>query len=150
MVFSRITGVNLDLICRMKNILSAVCSGYHLDQKKFRPYCDHTLQLIVEQYGWYVMPPTVHKLLLHGSQIADILELPIGQYSEEAQETQHKELRKARLNHSCKISWLNVMKNQYHYMLIRSDPSISSHSFIKHKTSNGSPLSEEVEDLLMK
>ena len=41
------------------------------------------------------MPPTVHKLLLHGSQIADILELPIGQYSEEAQEAQHKELRNA-------------------------------------------------------
>ena len=95
----------------MKNILSAVCSGYHLDQKKFRSYCDQTLELIVEQYGWYVMPPTVHKLLLHGSQIADILELPIGQYSEEAQEAQHKELRNARLNHSYKISCLNVMKN---------------------------------------
>ena len=66
----------------------------------------------------YVMPPTVHKLLEHGAEIANSMKLPLGQYSEEAQEALKKEIRNARLNKTCKISRLNVMKNQYHYMLI--------------------------------
>ena len=77
-------------------------------------------------YGWYVMPPTVHKLVEHGAEIANYMNLPLGQYSEEAQEALKKEIRNARLNKTCKISRLNVMKNQYHYMLIRTDPVVSS------------------------
>ena len=40
------------------------------------------------------------------------------------------------------------LKNQFQYLLIRSDPEISSINFIKHKSSNGNPLSEQVLNLL--
>ena len=148
-VFSDITGVNLELINWLKTVLTAVCSGYHLSIDTFTLYCDQTLNVIIEHYDWYKIPPTVHKLLVHGATIAENLELPIGQYSEEAQETQHKELRNARLFHTTKISRLNVMKNLYHYMLARTDPVISTKSFKKHKSSNGIPLSAEVQSLLI-
>ena len=147
--FSEITGVSVELINRLRNILSAVCSGYHINIEKFQDYCNTTLTLMIELYGWYVIPPSVHKLLVHGSQIADRLELPIEQYSEEAQESQNKMIRNSRLSHTCKVSRLNVMMNQYHYMLIRTDPVISSISFIKHKSLSGKPLSEEIKSLLM-
>ena len=147
-IFSSITGVDIELIQRLHNILIAITSGYDLNTKNFQKYCDDTLCFILDKYSWYIIPPSVHKLLVHGSQIADALELPIGQYSEEAQEAQNKELRNARLNHACKISRLNVMKNQFHYMLIRTDPVISSISFVKHKNSSGKPLPEEVKILL--
>ena len=147
--FASITGVDIDLIRRLKNVLCAVCSGYHLNIEKFHEYCYDTLLLIVQLYSWYAIPPTVHKLLVHGAQVADRLELPIGMYSEEAQESQNKIIRNSRLSHTCKISRLNVMKNQYHYMLIRTDPVISQISFVKHKSNGGNPLSEEVMALLL-
>ena len=148
-LFSDITGVNLDVIKDLKTVLIAVCSGYHLHNENFQAFCDKTLELIVRHYDWYVIPPTVHKLLMHGNEIAANLELPIGQYSEEAQETQHKELRYARLFHTCKISRLNVMKNLYHFMLIRTDPAISNISFKKHKSSGGGKaLPDCVQELL--
>ena len=98
----------------------------------------------MQKYGWYVMPPTLHKLLEHGYEGSDILDLPLGVYSEEAQEAQNKEIRNARLNHSCKISRTNVMTNQLHYLLIRSDPVISSKKFRKTRKSGKEPLEESV------
>ena len=95
------------------------------------------------------MPPSVHKLLEHSWAIAERLELPIGSYSEEAQEANNKELRNARLDHSCKVSRLNAMKNMFHYMLIRTDPVISSISFKKHKTVDGEPIDDDVKALLI-
>ena len=78
------------------------------------------------------MPPSLHKLLEHGYQIADYLELPIGVYSEEAQEACNKLVRNARLDHTAKISRINTMRNQVHYLLLRSDPVVTSISFKKH------------------
>ena len=95
------------------------------------------------------MPPSLHKLLEHGFQIADQLDLPIGAYSEEAQEASNKAVRNARLSHTAKISRKNVMQNQFHYLLVRTDPVISSISFKKHKTFEGAPLEPEVLSLLV-
>ena len=107
----------------------------------------NTLQhifVIMENYSWYILPPTIHKVLIHGHIIADQFDLPLRSYSEEAQEAQNKVLRNVRLNHTAKISRLNVMMNQTHYMMIRTDPIISSISFKKHKTIEGQEIEEEV------
>ena len=79
--FSRINGVNIVLIKQLYNVLLAVCSGYHLDIPVFEEYCLDTVKFIIEHYSWYVMPPTLQKLLIHGAQIADRLDPSIGQYS---------------------------------------------------------------------
>ena len=39
-----------------------------------------TSEYIATNYNWYIMPPTVHKLLEHSAEIAEQLELPLGNY----------------------------------------------------------------------
>ena len=147
--FSSITGVDIDVIRRLRIILRAVSSGYPLNIQAFKNFCLETSELIITLYGWYVMPPSVHKLLEHGYQVAQYLELPIGSYSEEAQEACNKIVRNARLSHTAKISRKNVMENQLHYLLVRSDPKVSSISFKKHRSVKGVPLEQEVLNLLV-
>ncbi|XP_065665488.1 uncharacterized protein LOC136086917 [Hydra vulgaris] len=80
-------------------------------------YCTETAKRIVSLYDWYVKPPTVHKLLLHSSSISHKLLLPIGLYSEDSLESLNKQIRNSRLKHTAKISRLNTMMNQMHYLL---------------------------------
>ena len=121
--------------------MKAVCSSYDLDFKKFKEYYSKTTDKILSSYSWYTISLTVPKLLEHGDQIAEVLELPFGYYSEEAQEAQNKEIRKARLNHSAKISRVNVMKNIFHYLLAQSYPVLSSIRFKRTKLEDGKLLS---------
>ena len=146
--FSEITGVKEELILRLRTILKAIASGYLLDIDQFRLYCDQTYEYIMSNYAWYILPPTIHKVLIHGCIISEKFDLPLGSYSEEAQEAQNKVLRNARLSHTCKISRFNVMKNQFEYMLIRTDPVISSITFKKHQNIDGEPLDDAVKNLL--
>ena len=76
------------------------------------------------------------------------MNLPIGAYYGEAQAAQIKAIINARFNHLCKISRINVMRNQFHYLLIRSDPLISSIAFKKPKTIAGPNFDSDVQDLL--
>ena len=48
--FSEITGVSLDIIVRLRNILNAACSRFHLNLVTFKAYCFETSELIVETY----------------------------------------------------------------------------------------------------
>ena len=105
--------------------------------------------MIISEYGWYTLPPSVHKLLEHGYLVAEYFELPVGLYSEEAQEACNKLVRIARLNHTVKISRKNTMQNQVHYLLARSDPKVSSVSFKRHKNVHGVALEPEVLNLLI-
>ena len=107
-----------------------------------------TSEMLVEKYDWYKIPPSVHKLLEHGYQIADYFDLPVGLYSEEAQEACNKIVRNARLGHTARISRMNTMMNQVHYLLLRSDPIISSISYKKQKSIAGKPQDKEVLELL--
>lgn len=71
-------GVDEDLIHRFKIILTTINSSKPIDTGKFHEYCMKTAKLYVELYGWYYMPITVHKVLMHGSQIISEAILPIG------------------------------------------------------------------------
>ena len=59
--FGDIIDVEPDIIVRLRNILKAVNSCFKLKNEKFRKYCFETSELLVERYGWYVIPPSVHK-----------------------------------------------------------------------------------------
>ena len=94
-----------------------------------------------------VIPPSLHKILEHGYLIADLFELPLGFYSEENLEAQHKDVREARLHHTCKISRENTMKNLYQYLLIKTDPIISSTKFANSKKTSDDVEFEDDADL---
>lgn len=145
--FSEITMIDEDVIIRLRVILKAISCGTKLNIPKFREYCKKTTELLIEKYGWYTMPPSVHKILEHGHSIAELFELPLGFYSEENLEAQHKDVRNARLNHTCKINRINTMTNLYHYLLIKTDPVIASTKFTNSKKSSDDIEFEDDDDL---
>jgi hypothetical protein len=63
-----------------------------------------TARLNVDTYPWYYMPASVHKILIHGAIIITEAMLPIGQISEEAQESRNKDLKQFREFHARKMS----------------------------------------------
>ncbi|CAH0387093.1 unnamed protein product [Bemisia tabaci] len=75
---AEIIGVSEQLIRRMHTILAVLSSGFSIDVEKFREYTFETAKLYVELYKWYPMPSTVYEVLLHGGDIINAFELPIG------------------------------------------------------------------------
>lgn len=72
------------------------------------------------------MPSSVHKVLVHGCEIIDFFELPIGQLSEDALEARHKEFRKIRLHNSRKTSRTDANSDIIRHLLMSSDPELAS------------------------
>lgn len=92
------------------------------------------------------MPPSVHKLLIHGSQIIRVFGLPIGCFSEEAQEANNKVFKKSREFFSRLFSRAVTNEDIIHYMLISSDPVIDSLKIKSNKKLQ--ELSDEAKTLL--
>jgi len=91
------------------------------------------------------MPPSVHKILCHGSSIAASFMIPIGQLSEEAQEAKNKD-KHFRENHIRKTSREDINLDIFHCLLLSSDPLISSTRKIKTKRQK---LHQSVKNLLI-
>lgn len=72
------------------------------------------------------MSSTVHKVLIHGSDIIDYFHLAIGYYSDEVQECNNKVFGKARLVNSKMIDRQSINLDIMHFLTISSDPLISS------------------------
>jgi len=64
-----IIGVDKKLIERFANILHVMASGCKIDCDKFERYAYETAELFFHLYSWYNMPPSVHKILIHGGAI---------------------------------------------------------------------------------
>lgn len=145
---AEITGINEELLRRFATILTALTSCQELDEEKFNCFAHETAKIFIEKYNWYRMPPSVHKILFHGAQVVRTMLLPIGMFSEEAQEASNKIYKKFREHHTRKSSRINTTRDLFQLMLVWSDPLISS--------MRGSPkissktLPQEVLDLLRK
>lgn len=73
------------------------------------------------------MPVSVHKVLWHGNIIIQNCILPIGQLSEEAQESRNKDTRRYRLQFTRKLSRNDTNSDLINRLLIiSSDPYISN------------------------
>lgn len=125
-VTAEITGLDEQIIRKFAVVLQAIASGRQIDPQKFDHYAKNLARLIIEKYGWYYMPATVHKILFHGSEIIKYAIVPIGQLSEEVIEARHKQFRKYRLENTRKISRKATNTDLLHHLLISSDPIISS------------------------
>ncbi|KAL4714906.1 hypothetical protein ACJJTC_014277 [Scirpophaga incertulas] len=79
--------------------------GRGIDATKFGQYAFDTAQLYVNKYKWFYMPSSVHKVLIHGeSVIRHFSVLPLGQLSEDAQESRNKDYKQFRVHHARKCS----------------------------------------------
>lgn len=90
---AEITGFNVNLLKRFSVILQVVASGKKINVERFKSYTKETVRFYVELYPRYYMPATVHKILIHGSDVIEFAAVPIGQLSEEVLESLHKEVR---------------------------------------------------------
>ncbi|XP_025406345.1 uncharacterized protein LOC112680462, partial [Sipha flava] len=123
---SAITNVDLQLIKRFGVILKTMSSGYEINLEKFEAYTLETAELYVSLYPWYYMPASVHKILIHGTDVIRSALLPIGQLSEEAQEARNKDFRNIRQNSTRQINRILQNEDLGHMLLVSSDPYISS------------------------
>jgi hypothetical protein len=146
-ISSEITGVSEVLIYHFYVILQCLSSGENINIDKFEVYCWETAELYTNLYSWYYMPPSVHKILIHGSSIIKSFVLPIGILSEEAQESRNKDIKRYRESYSRKSSRININTDIFQRLLLSSDPLISS--FRKVDKHNIKKLLPEVEDLLL-
>lgn len=87
---AEITSLDKTLVTRFYNIRQVITCGKMVNCVKFKNYCLDTAQLCIDLYPWYKLPSSVHKLLIHGSEIIKTFELLIGFYSEESQEERNK------------------------------------------------------------
>ena len=140
------TGVDKDLIKRFAVVLQVISSDRDIKADSFNQYALETAKLFIQKYPWFYLPASVHKVLIHGSQIIKSALLPIGQLSEEGQEARNKDIKKYREHHTRKSSRKNTMTDLINNLLISSDPLISSirKSHKKQKT----PLWNEALHLL--
>lgn len=64
---ANITGLDIDIIRKFKIILELISSGHEIDVEKFSVYATETANHFTDLYSWYPVPPTVHKVMLHGT-----------------------------------------------------------------------------------
>lgn len=133
---SQITGINENLIKNFHIILKVISSGFKINVATFKILLKDTRELYFNLYDWYFMPSSVHKVLVHGCEIIEHFELPIGQLSEDALEARHKEVRKYRLEHTRKSSRVNTNTDLIRHLALTSDPLISSKRNIYVKKKN--------------
>lgn len=93
------------MLVRFRTILG-VLSNYHYKARilEFKKYTEDTARMFVHLYDWYYMPTALHEILMHAYQVMDSHELPIGIFSEEAQEARNKEIKRYRETHARKTS----------------------------------------------
>ncbi|KAJ8877166.1 hypothetical protein PR048_021619 [Dryococelus australis] len=71
------------LIHSLSVILKALSCRYDIDTEDFRIYGFETAQMYIKLfYTWFYMPASVHKILIHGTDVMDDIILPIAQLSE--------------------------------------------------------------------
>lgn len=155
--FSSITGVDVGLITRFSVILRALASTKPVDPDKFQTFALQTAKEYCRLYPWFYMPASLHKLLMHGAEVIRSLMLPIGAYSEEAQESQNKNVKWCRLKRSRKTSRRDNTCDLFRALCVMSDPVVVGliHSDVEarqRKSSRGSGkalLCDELDELLV-
>lgn len=72
------------------------------------------------------MPPSVHKILIHGFEIIQSFDKGPFYYSEEAQEAINKKFRSVRLNNARKNSFKNMTYDVANYFYVSTDPIVNN------------------------
>ena len=72
------------------------------------------------------MPNALHRILIQGSRIAQLVNSPVGALGQEVQEAGNKTWKHDRLFHSRKISRTATNEDVFHMALAASDPLIAS------------------------
>lgn len=148
-VFSEIVGIDESLIFHLKIILITLSCQFPINLEKFEKFCFEAASIIQTKYAWLPMTATVHKVLIHSTDIIANSVLPIGYFGEDAAESRHKIYKYDRLHHARKNSRINNITDVFNRAIDTSDPLISSiHYNYRKNRRNYLPLPKEVIQLL--
>ena len=147
-IVAKISGIDKMFSDRIGVLLSVMESGYAIEVEKFKEYALNTMQMHLVLYPWYYLPVTIHKIFVYASDVIEVMTIPIGHMSEEAQEARNKDLRKYREFFTRKFSRVQTVDDLFRRLLISSDPRISLLRFKKKKKSKDDNFSEEMLNLL--
>lgn len=144
-----ITGLDSSLIQRFQTLLRVIACGEAINVDAFENFARLTAEKYVELYGWYYMPSSVHKLLLHGAQIIKYFNImPIGNLSEEAAEARNKDFKSIREHHSRKFCRKATNEDIFNGLLVSSDPYLSSIRPVLRKPIK-IPITDDMKTLLI-
>lgn len=99
-LFAEALEIDAELVRNIAMILLTFKSKNKIKLKELNEVCQQTYRLHYNKYPWARMNPTMHKLLIHGCQIAEQFPLPIAYFSEDANESWHKLYRENTISHS--------------------------------------------------
>ena len=141
---SRILENDEQLISRLKNILIAINCSQPIKPHALSLYCKDTYSIYLNNYSWFKMPSTAHRVLAHIGEVILRAPAPIGAL-EEAAEGRQKLYRQDREIHARKNSRINNLKDIFMQALYSSDPYISSISLDKRlQTTSKNQYPDEV------
>ena len=84
-----------------------------------------TAKIYDSQYASFCMPQAVHKMLVHGHQVIKSKPVPIGLFSEEAQESRNKDVKNYCGHFTRKFLRKHTNTDLMRRLLASSDPLIS-------------------------
>ena len=121
-----VLGVDHELVKRLYIILATLSSTGDINPDAFEAYCLETAERYVGLYPWYFMAQSIHKILFHGHQVIRRMDLPVGMFSEEAQEASNKIYKQFRENFTRKCSREQTNIDLMRRLLCSSDPVINT------------------------
>lgn len=123
---SEITGISMDLLQKVNIILMAINSKHKVNATKFGEYSTKVSKLLLELYPWKEMTPTVHKILCHGKVIIEHNILPLGELTEEPQESRNRDFKHIHQFSSRKCSRQSQNEDIFNNLILSSDPVLST------------------------
>jgi len=121
----------VEIIKRLQVILNILNCKERVNGTKFRKYAMETATMLKEKYPHKLLTPTLHKILDHGGDLIEYQSLPIGELSEEAQESKNKEYKKYRYSNTCKVSRMRQNEDLFNMLSASSDPLLSTKRFVR-------------------
>jgi len=83
----------LEILGRLHTLLMCCSSKDEVDPEKLERFCCETHDVLRSLVGWGI-PPGIHTILFHSSQLLRLVPMPLGYWSEEAQEAINKQVKK--------------------------------------------------------
>ena len=130
---ARICGVSTILVSNLDIIWRTLSFSKPIIPFQFDKICEKTLQQYMIDAGWYALPPTLHRVLVHGKDIIKATPIAIGITSEEGSEANAKFARKFMQHHTRKTAHKDTMFDLFHRLLDISDPFVVAQSFASNK-----------------
>lgn len=122
-----ILNIKPSIIYKMGQVLEVIRSRFAIDPILFEEYCNDLYNEYITDYKLFPLTPTVHKILCHGPKIVQYFQMPIGDLSEEAQETRHKHFKSYMADSARTFSRITCHEDILNKFTLTTDPLINKY-----------------------